>query len=551
MLQGEGNGPASPGGSPAETARTEAEAGTTPGSRGPTEGTHGAEANDGVVARVGVLLVHGMGEQKPGAHVERVVRSLLKSWEGALSAGHEVRDVLVRKGHGCEDGEPTASTGDGRNRNREESPRDTPCNCPECARIIIRVTVGGGNTVDLHCHEVWWADLGQRSGLKHALRFWGWVCSTPFRMPKVNTGQEAEHARRKTWRMVDPKLESRFRWLACLGERIILGYFVLLTLVVRFTWGLLRQVVRRWAPSPVILLRSFGDVALYQEEARADTGSGVDMVLPPRFAIRRRMVREMVAMAERGYDKWFVMAHSLGSVVAFNGLMEPDYILPNYLSEEHWRRIKSTRFYSETGLGGDGLSAMRPRRPRWLADRDGVSRERLFERLAGFVTYGSPLHLFARLWPNTVPVNLRHAFGGKFRWINIHSPLDPISGALGVFQKLVKKGQSETALTSHLYAGSWRAFIAHAEYLRDKGREVDFCRALGRWFLSVSDFELERGVSAAWARFLVCLQVGGMTVLLTAVVLLLVSFLVPNLAPAGAAFRDTLSELVRSPFEFE
>lgn len=43
---------------------------------------------------------------------------------------------------------------------------------------------------------------------------------------------------------------------------------------------------------------------------------------PPRAAIRRRMVPTMVDVAAAGYDRWYILAHSLGSVVAWNGLME-------------------------------------------------------------------------------------------------------------------------------------------------------------------------------------------------------------------------------------
>ena len=289
-------------------------------------------------------------------------------------------------------------------------------------------------------------------------------------------------------------------------------------------------------------------MAVYQEEARADTGSDVDIVLPPRFGIRRRMVREMVAMAERGYSKWFVMAHSLGSVVAFNGLMEPDYVLPNYLSEKHWDRLKGTQLRSETSLTGDQLSAMRPRRPHWLAENAGVSREKLFERLAGFVTYGSPLHLFARLWPNTVPLNLRCAFSRAFKWVNVHSPLDPFSGALRPF---VRKGLP--APCSHLYTGSWRAFVAHAEYLHDKKRGMDFCRALGRWFFAVSDFRMEHGVGALWARLLAILQTIGASLAVAGVAVLviwLLRALVLGLIPGGEGFQEALSELLHLEFEW-
>lgn len=500
--------------------------------------------------RIGLLVVHGMGEQKPGDHLENVVRNFLASWEGSIGTCYEVRDISVRgKRRTC--GAHTCGGG-----SCNEPAPDTPCKCPECAPAVVRVSLKDGQNLDLHCHEVWWADLGQRRGLRHAVRFWGWVCSVPFRRRKVELGSGAEEARRGKV-MEEPQLESKLRWLACLGERVILLYFVIFTVLLGITWGLLRRILRRWAPSPVILLRSFGDVAVYQEEGRVDTGSGGDMTLPPRFAIRRRMVREMVAMAERGYERWYVMAHSLGSVVAFNGLMEPDYVLPNYLSEEHWKRLKGTPLRSNTRMAADRLRAIRPRRPHWLAANDGLCRQSLFEGLAGFVTYGSPLHLFASLWPVTVLVNLKSAFGAGFEWINLHSPLDPFSGALHMYRKMVKKcagGTPTEVLSSHLYSGSWAAFIAHAKYRRPRKRGIDFCRALGRWFFSVSDFRMDYSVNAAWARFVVCLQIAGVSLLLlgvACVLVCLVVFVVLRVVPGGAEFWDPIVRLLANPLEFE
>src|SRR5690349_9290961 len=42
---------------------------------------------------------------------------------------------------------------------------------------------------------------------------------------------------------------------------------------------------------------------------------------PPRVSIRRRMVRGIADVACAGYQRWYVLAHSQGTVVAFNGLM--------------------------------------------------------------------------------------------------------------------------------------------------------------------------------------------------------------------------------------
>ena len=209
------------------------------------------------------------------------------------------------------------------------------------------------------------------------------------------------------------------------GMRGLLQLFVLccfsgLAILVACTWGLLGRFLRGFAPSPVALLQSFGDVQIYTEGARADTGSGSDMGLPPRAPIRRRMVRKMVAMAECDcYDRWYVMAHSLGSVVAFNGLMAPDYILPNYLEKAQWDRLHK-RFKAQRR--DNDTEKMRPRRPAWLKPTDALSCQELFRGLGGLVTYGSPLHLFVDLWPHIVMLNKNDVFAKDFRWLNVCSP---------------------------------------------------------------------------------------------------------------------------------
>jgi hypothetical protein len=51
------------------------------------------------------------------------------------------------------------------------------------------------------------------------------------------------------------------------------------------------------------------------------------------------MVRALVDVATANYDRWYILAHSLGTVVAFNGLMTHAHSFPNYLDERRWRRL--------------------------------------------------------------------------------------------------------------------------------------------------------------------------------------------------------------------
>lgn len=432
-----------------------------------------------------MLLVHGMGEQEPGDHSEKVVRNLIASW----NADYEVRQVCQNPKvcPVCGKLLDTAG-GDGNGVSAK------PCASKGDPRIIARVRVGGARneTVDLCFHEVWWADLGQRTGFFNWLRFLRWVLGAPFRI----VGARTEKYKCKSWMKRARaaglrELESPRSGWGRVPQFLVLCCFSLLALVTVATWGLLRRLLQGFAPSPVALLQSFGDVQIYTEGARADTGSGVDMGLPPRVPIRRRMVQEMVSMAEHGYDRWYVMAHSLGSVVAFNGLMEPDYLLPNYLEKEHWcgldKRFKAEREDEDT-------EKMRPRRPAWLEPKDELSREELFRNLGGFVTYGSPIHLFVDLWPHVVMFNKKEVFAEDFRWLNVCSPFDPISGALRAFRKNNEAVNAKLCPEPFRFSGKRWAFIAHGNYLRPRSARRDVGHYLGKWWLRREDFTTPEGV---------------------------------------------------------
>ncbi|MDP8914740.1 MAG: hypothetical protein M3N39_14350, partial [Pseudomonadota bacterium] len=101
------------------------------------------------VEDVGLLLVHGMGEQKRQEHLKTTARELA-SYIGQ-SRG------LIRLSI-------TDST--------EQPPRRGR------APIVIDAEYGGKSVrrrVRLHLHEAWWADLGIKGGLIEHVKFWFWV----------------------------------------------------------------------------------------------------------------------------------------------------------------------------------------------------------------------------------------------------------------------------------------------------------------------------------------------------------------------------------------
>ena len=296
------------------------------------QGGSGAAAEAGADRSVGILLVHGMGEQKPGEFADNVARNLVKGCSDAF----DVRETTTRESRPCARCGPRA-----------------PCTCCDSARVVVRVATQD-ELVDLHCHEVWWADLGQRTGFRNWLRLLWWIFRTPWRSRKQKYPGELEEKRVKLAGLHNPHSHRTGHRGA--GQFLALFLSMLLAFATVFTWGAIRRLLRGFAPSPVVLLQSFGDVHAFQADVDTDVGSGPDTGLPPRFGIRRRMIGEMIAMAERDYDEWYVLAHSLGTVIAFNGLMEPDFVLPNYVSREHWARLG--RFRIDVN-GGDPRSLLK------------------------------------------------------------------------------------------------------------------------------------------------------------------------------------------------
>ena len=88
-------------------------------------------------------------------------------------------------------------------------------------------------------------------------------------------------------------------------------------------------------------------------------------------------------MALGSYCRWYILAHSLGSVAAWNGLMETEHCLPNYLDEARWRRLQEadsgkedperyTKSLSQEYVTKHGTQRMQPSRGSFrsgLADR--------------------------------------------------------------------------------------------------------------------------------------------------------------------------------------
>jgi hypothetical protein len=450
--------------------------------------------------RVGLLFVHGIGEQKRFEHLTSTARDFAELMRQTFP---EARCSVEDKSSTWEipPGKPTIS-------------HDAP--------VKITLSESDGETV-FECHEVWWADLGARTGITDAIGFWIWGLGqwgAPIYRDLDATGLEKTAAIETDGEAGGPReklgLNKEVSSLVKLPESVagypldeivartrLLAAAVATTFIV-MSWVLLKRVAG-WlmgkAPSPTILVSYVGDVRSYEERAKPGDSALDDPGFPRRVGIRRRMVSEMIAMAMRDYDRWFVVAHSQGTVVAYNGLTEIGHTLPNYIEKDLWNSLaRELKVDDACRMRPDNeLADMMPARPPWLDYHDVINRKILFRNLAGFLTYGSPLNKFAAIWPRIVATATDRKSDhdnpfGECSWLNLRARQDPVSGNVKEYYEasaaLLKKRPTFRnyipTITNINLPFRPNVLIAHLKYFMprngfDQGLAIDQRKAVMRW----------------------------------------------------------------------
>jgi hypothetical protein len=181
------------------------------------------------------------------------------------------------------------------------------------------------------------------------------------------------------------------------------------------------------------------------------------------------MIRTIMDVAERPYERWYVIAHSLGTVVAFNGLMETAYAWPGYFDEKRWTEASTNR------LAGPARASWpipdeetMPRRPVWAPRTDIAYRSKIFRNFHGFLTFGCPLEKFATIWPAKVPISKEPAFRSGVTWLNVFDPIDPVSGVLRAFEGNTSCCPQPINIG---YAAGDILLLSHVQYLDKKPDE--------------------------------------------------------------------------------
>jgi hypothetical protein len=495
------------------------------------------------IEKIGIIFVHGIGEQRRFSHLDGEMRPLI--------------DALLRR--------PAQTTieisaGTHATLHADQDTWSTQEGAP--VRAIVKEAAKGRQVVNgkevetgkwterqLFFHEVWWADVNEPYTFEKQWRFWLWglaMWNIPLQkkpklppdymkqasFPEGTLAKPAEKGDERTVRVQ----------LFLVSNLFLMGAFSVGAIVF-----LTRRILGYAAPDFVRIFENYlSAVRIYTQTERAGGGFLDAFREAPRASIRRRMVRTMIDVVQQKYDRWYIFAHSLGSVVAFNGVMENAQAMANYLDEKRWKELV------EAGIAGSAYDKneyvgptgnMLPARPLWLAHDDVVHRDKLLAKFAGLVTYGSPLDKFAMLWPSQVPINVGEKIffdsnpnlplGEKpateitAEWINVYDPTDPVAASLEAFdpradwqgvQTAPPAGSADTgklllpgvlAPKNYGYCADWKLLVSHLHYLdvhKDNSADTSKYRvkpnelsdALMAWVLSGRPFEPQRAKVDRW-----------------------------------------------------
>jgi hypothetical protein len=400
--------------------------------------------------RVGVLVVHGVGEQKRFEHLEEIALNLAKA---AGSASVEVK-------YGNQVGRHA----------EEESWRESP--------VTVRWK-GQKEWIEAHFREVFWADFGMPVSLSGWLRMLWWVMSMPgARVFSAgdSVGQEssdlASHhmdapIRLPRWRLF---LVRGYLWFVC-SIAIPLLFFAKPIQV------LLSRLISLNLPLPRVLMHTLGNVMLYQDaEVLVDRLESFNE--KRRTGIRRRMVRSLIGMAAKAerdeLDGFYILSHSLGTVIAFNALMESPEALPNFLSKDEWKYLP--RKLKDPDVRSPVPAEQIPSRPPWLSPTDAINRQALLGKCKGFLTVGCPLDKFAALWPAIVPVNIQK-LNVDIRWINVADGQDIVANCLHYFPTAT----GGFKLVNYWWQGEFWPITAHTSYWTVKPGRPRLMDWIVRW----------------------------------------------------------------------
>ncbi len=408
--------------------------------------------------RIGLLLIHGIGDQGPKQHLQHVLDSITRQ-AGDLFGDENVGVQML----------PGGITATGSETVNKVPQRGEP---PD-ATIVIR-TSDLELLIDLH--EVWWRDLGKRESAISVLGFWAWAISLAGTKGRVN-GRDTESYVHST------TVQSVRGWLGWYRTHLLLRITLVFILLFPFHIVFLIASIIPFVGRLHLFRTVFtylSSLQLYVEDPRAVTGTTEDFRQPRRHSIHRRTIERLVSVATSDYDEWYVLGHSLGSVIAHRVLNMSPRALARLVSYERWHSLGAYR----CSVSDDAVPHVdEPVIPPWLKSTDAISPALIFSRLRGLVTYGSPIMTFSHVWSNLVPYARDGRFGKDFVWVNLYDPIDAVASPI----EAVPSDASIPRPRNLVASSSRLLFSAHTAYFKYKGKQQDGTLAsLTRWLTSDS-----------------------------------------------------------------
>ena len=212
------------------------------------------------------------------------------------------------------------------------------------------------------------------------------------------------------------------------------------------------------------------------------------------------MIRALAQAASADYDRWYILAHSLGTIVAFNGLMESSYAWPGYFDEDTWKQLVKDGFAGPARAGWMAPAGrLSPRRPLWSDPNHIAYRSAIFEKLHGVLMMGSPLEKFATLWPGRVPISNEPAFRRGTAWVCIYDPLDPVSGVLRAFDTINPQCSPQPETIG--YASDLKLLISHIRYLRWRPGGGTLADGVAEWLITGQRRRIASNAGSRWFSF--------------------------------------------------
>jgi hypothetical protein len=425
-----------------------------------------ADAAPVTTDEVGLIVVHGIGEQELGDHLEGVVKPLV---EALNTDGRRVEVRLLA---------PVTRAG----KRAEIAVREVTQGQP--ASKLTRIGV----------HEVHWADINEPASVGKGIRFWLWGLSAWCAIERKTIGSP-EFAKRMGLPCFKPGEIARLRPATRLQLFVVAWIFLLAAPVIVAADYLAKKLFGTRLPASLTTIVNYvSAVKLYSQARRHGAGMLATAAEQPRFTIRRRMIEAVAEVAASRYDRWYVFAHSQGTVVAFNGLMTDGDIMANYLDDAALDRlgdgvVRDLPPDEAAELAADGR-LVPPVPPGRLHRPRTIDRRALFGEFRGLLTYGSPLDKFAGIWPPTVAMAKDAAvFPPGARWLNVWDPTDPVSANLDAFDPhcVLSAGQDKTGCLkpeNHPVAGGPVLLASHLGYLAGgTGSPKPLTALLGNWLL--------------------------------------------------------------------